>query len=353
MSLDREIELLSTEFFHPLAGEVIFTERNKNSLRSFSWSRGVKALTYLLVSSAYDKNAYIEGGAGSLAASLDYALSKKPMWLIDMFGTDSTGRPICNRLFRRINPERKRGGVVKIMLNQAFFSHCRIEIFLDDRSANLADLKWLLELFHQDVEALIPTIDLLKLPGSELVKSFKRDGNTSELVFDTLGDLDSYFGSVHLSFLESAHGRSIVGSVAHSWWPLLAPQQERENARKFLSYANISYLYGGKSPLDLWVSSYYRRFGVQSKRIADAYFYRDLWVYDDYIFQVFLPMSCIRDVDYAFREADSLEEFDRESFITSVLYKPAEATLVISRDRILSDNLRRSVMKLFKDSVPL
>jgi len=38
------------------------------------------------------KQAHLEGEMGSLAASLDYAISKKPIWLLDMFGINSDGK---------------------------------------------------------------------------------------------------------------------------------------------------------------------------------------------------------------------------------------------------------------------
>jgi hypothetical protein len=82
-----------------------------------------------------DENDRVEplliGGAGSLAVSLDYALTKRPVWLVDMFGESENGRILARRLFRVTNSHRKRSGPVAISLNSHTCpQHC-VEIVLD------------------------------------------------------------------------------------------------------------------------------------------------------------------------------------------------------------------------------
>lgn len=109
------------------------------STGTFPYSSGVAGLALLTVKSclaahgsSLDKtSAFLEGGKATLAASLDHSLSKKPAWLMDMFGTDAAGRPVAARLFRRINPERKRSGPVRIMFNPSFLSDCAFQIEID------------------------------------------------------------------------------------------------------------------------------------------------------------------------------------------------------------------------------
>lgn len=58
----------------------------------------------------------IDGGKGSIAATLDGALSKEPAWLVKVFGVFPNGMPVSRRLFARSNPGRKRLGPVAISL---------------------------------------------------------------------------------------------------------------------------------------------------------------------------------------------------------------------------------------------
>jgi hypothetical protein len=94
----------------------------------FRWSSGVRGLALLLTRQAVISDArragifkgrapaLIEGGTDSLAASLDSAIGKQPLWLQDMFGATPQGLPISKFLFRRMNPDRKRPGPVTIFI---------------------------------------------------------------------------------------------------------------------------------------------------------------------------------------------------------------------------------------------
>ena len=127
----NELMLHRTAFRHPLLlREAIAIRGNvaTNNCGNFRWSAGVKALTLLLARQALlveserlengscDTSAFIEGENKSPAASLDYALSKQPIWLGDMFGISAHGVPISKLIFRRINPDRKRPGPVVIFI---------------------------------------------------------------------------------------------------------------------------------------------------------------------------------------------------------------------------------------------
>lgn len=147
-------ELISTTFSHSLLPTTIQCVRGKSAgafdgCGSFQWTKAVKALSTILLLSVERQltetsksSAAIAGHRGSLAASLDYALDKQPLWLIDMFGIDSRGTAIVKRLLRRSNPGRKRAGPATLALNEVFFSpHC-IEVVWDDSSkCSIADLQ--------------------------------------------------------------------------------------------------------------------------------------------------------------------------------------------------------------------
>lgn len=127
----KELMLHRTVFRHPLLLREAIAIRGSvapNNCGNFRWSAGVKALTLLLVRHAllveserlenrsFHTTASIEGEDNSPAASLDYALSKQPLWLRDMFGISAHGVPIAKFIFRRINPDRKRPGPVVIFI---------------------------------------------------------------------------------------------------------------------------------------------------------------------------------------------------------------------------------------------
>jgi hypothetical protein len=116
---------------------------------TFQWTSAVKAVcTALLrakVSAEAPGSASISGEKGSLAASLDYALSKEPNWLGEMFGFTVGGSLMARRLFLVSNPNRKRPGPVVIVLNERVLSNKDIEVTLDGKVlASLVELQRLL-----------------------------------------------------------------------------------------------------------------------------------------------------------------------------------------------------------------
>lgn len=144
------IELSEVEFSHPYIACCRHTVRGKTSgafvgSGTFQWTRAVKSLTYLALLGAIDAKikssvgTALVGFAGSLAASLDYAIDKQPLWLVDMFGQDSTGLALVKRLVRRTNPGRKRQGPTSIAFNHNFISPESIQIIWNGR--NVTDME--------------------------------------------------------------------------------------------------------------------------------------------------------------------------------------------------------------------
>jgi hypothetical protein len=136
VTFNSTVTLNQTRFSHPLLERHVVTIRGAtapDNIGTFRWSSGVRALSLLLTKQAvvsearrnglkdeYDPAA-IHGGDNSLAASLDYAISKQPLWLQDMFGTTPQGTLISKLLFRRMNPDRKRPGPVTVFIANVDF----------------------------------------------------------------------------------------------------------------------------------------------------------------------------------------------------------------------------------------
>ncbi|MEY4667577.1 MAG: hypothetical protein RL518_276 [Pseudomonadota bacterium] len=103
---------------------------------TFQWSSAVRAVACIFLrAKLLDQSAsgepMLSGEAGSLAASLDYAITKQPAWITDMFGISALGEGLAKRLFRVTNSHRKRGGPVAVSLNLQSCSPKQIEVVFD------------------------------------------------------------------------------------------------------------------------------------------------------------------------------------------------------------------------------
>lgn len=139
-----DAQLTETFFKHPLLESPCQSVRGKTAgayerLGTFQWTTAVQALSLLLIETvlSYKKNpvqpepAQLSGLGGTLASSLDYALSKSPIWMAEMFGSDSLGNVLSKRVIKRTNPNRKRPGPVVLSVNDNFIDFSSIEVVID------------------------------------------------------------------------------------------------------------------------------------------------------------------------------------------------------------------------------
>jgi hypothetical protein len=135
-------------------GTILICVRGKTSgairgAGSFQWTSAVQALSVLLLRTALIPNdaelgqptATLSGFGGSLASTLDYALSKQPSWTVEMLGVDGCGNSYLRRLLLRTNPERKYPGPVIVTVNPKIISGQAIEIWWDGQRLNTAEEK--------------------------------------------------------------------------------------------------------------------------------------------------------------------------------------------------------------------
>lgn len=150
------LELVRSEFLPPGANKPFIVIRGKTSgafkqYGSFQWTSGVRAvcavfLRYALSEITPRVDYCLVGSRGSLAASLDYALSKGPSWIGEMFGSTPSGGMYARRIFRVTNPNRKRPGPVALSVNKTVIPSCNIEIYLNNnRVTEHADLLAMLQ----------------------------------------------------------------------------------------------------------------------------------------------------------------------------------------------------------------
>jgi len=120
----KSLALGELSFSHPLIPRETRSVRGKTQgahagCTSFPWGPVAKGLSLLLLRARAFGTDYgvLRGDGGSFAASLDYALSKPPVWFQELFGSDRRGETLGRRIIRRTNPERKRPGPVTLALN--------------------------------------------------------------------------------------------------------------------------------------------------------------------------------------------------------------------------------------------
>ncbi len=155
-SLPPSVELVEASFAHASFDRPLVVRRGKGTfdgkVGSFQWTSAVRALSELALRSFLWGHAgtgtqpLLSGERGSLASSLDLALTKEPNWLAEMFGVDSLGTLLAKRVFLRSNSNLKRPGPVEVRLNDAFLDPRLIVVrALDGRELSLLEVEELIQ----------------------------------------------------------------------------------------------------------------------------------------------------------------------------------------------------------------
>lgn len=148
---EGKLELIKTTFKSPHLPRDILAVRSKTSgaystTATFQWTSAVQALSVLLLKAVHRAKVgerthepLLEGGKGSMAASLDASLYKQTAWLSDVFGANANGDALSKRILTRTNPGRRRFGPVMVALNENILPAASIKIYLDNRPIHHAD----------------------------------------------------------------------------------------------------------------------------------------------------------------------------------------------------------------------
>lgn len=139
-------QLTEVHFCDGVSGDVRRSIRGKSggayrAAGSFQWTSAVRGLALLVARTCEGTvEPVLKGTGGTLAASLDYAISKQPMWLTEMFGCDQSGICMIRRMILRTNPERKRPGPTVLSINERYLPTSAISIFSDGVKCSREDL---------------------------------------------------------------------------------------------------------------------------------------------------------------------------------------------------------------------
>jgi hypothetical protein len=202
------------------------------SFSAFRWSAAVQALSVLFLKHAAknvleedseNSEFLLSGESGTLASSLDYAISKQPAWMQDMFGVRSEGELVLRDFVIRANPERKRPGPVMIWVDSSKLSSKDISIYLDDTM--LANSTSLASLCSQ-----IQALNLQKKRQRNLSKAIEKDPSS------TLSRLTA----IYASEIRTALSTSVVFDRL----------QFNKRMREFAKDTEFNKRGGGKVPLD-------------------------------------------------------------------------------------------------------
>ncbi len=174
------------------------------------------------------------------------------------------------------------------------------------------------------------------------IKNVEVSGDVSILTFESVESADRYV----LNFPRKTN-KAAIGHARHFWWALLYLKGSFDSQTKRL----LGKTYGlcqGDTVLDRWCVNFENAIGMSATAGADCAKTCDIYVYDDYVIQVFMPLDIVEKIDSFYEETKDMFSVDFRKLISTIYEKSAEVTIVVKRDVAMADRLRKETLSLFK-----
>lgn len=142
------------------------SENKYNETGCVQWTSAVKAFCELLLSYHLVGKNNLTGVRGSSSSSLDYALSKPPTWLCDLFYIENNDLSLLRRLFHRVNAEGKCSGPTQVIINTNLLSRDDIQIYIGSNLATDGEKRSILNCLFDRVGKKVP-LSLLDIYSAE------------------------------------------------------------------------------------------------------------------------------------------------------------------------------------------
>lgn len=177
------------------------------------------------------------------------------------------------------------------------------------------------------------------------IKNVEVSGDVSVLTFESVEAADKYI----INFPRKTN-KAAIGHARHFWWALLYLKGSFDSQTKHL----LGKTYGlcrGATVLDRWCVNFENAIGMSAITGADCAKTCDIYVYDDYVIQVFMPLDIVEKIDNFYEETKDMFSVDFRKLISTVYGKKAEVTVVVKKDAAMADRLRKETLSSFKASV--
>ena len=176
----------------------------------------------------------------------------------------------------------------------------------------------------------------------------KMDGEVHLLTFSNYFDCEKYlyyFQKHHL--LKAEKKKPICLAKHHEWRPLLYMRAEYNLFKKLKEQGYKIYMTcEGSHPLDKWSAFFYTSLGCVYKTGAKSPSLTELYIFDDYVVQAYLPEVIKERMDLLLRKTKDVASFPSKDFIENVLSRETKIEVIINKNGKLAEELRKSILRI-------
>jgi hypothetical protein len=139
--------------------------------------------------------------------------------------------------------------------------------------------------------------------------------------------------------------------AGHTWYVFGQMSEETEIVNLSREYKIKAFIVcNSNTVLDKWCKKYYEDIGVQfttNKEIKKEDNSKYFGVYENYIIQLETPKEITKEIDEVYNNAKSFNSFDGLK-LSKALLKESKIKLIVMKNNLLAEQLRKSVLNHFK-----
>ncbi len=174
------------------------------------------------------------------------------------------------------------------------------------------------------------------------IKDSNHKGDLMILNFETIFDAEKYIYYFMKAELMKTNSDIICHMSNSEWRPIPYLRAEYNYYKKLIARKHRFYfISSGKSELEKECVNFYKSLGVNYK-ISNEEFVNDVFIFGDYVINIFIPEDLKRDTKKFLDKNNSL------ALISHVLDKKSSIRVMITRDKEISQEMKKNVLLKFK-----
>ncbi|MDD3083486.1 MAG: hypothetical protein PHP82_00500 [Candidatus ainarchaeum sp.] len=167
-----------------------------------------------------------------------------------------------------------------------------------------------------------------------------------KIIFETIFEVDKFLVET-CKRLELSKNDEIVLQWIHFWIPLFVEKNTYCEMREFILKSNFYSITPNAKPIDKWCAEFWKKLGVKEKIGVKFGFDNSFFVFRDMIVQVFYPIEIKNALDEVYNSTKDPSKLDINNFFKTVFEKKTRIPVLVSRNKIVADELRRQVKSCF------
>ncbi len=176
---------------------------------------------------------------------------------------------------------------------------------------------------------------------SSNIPNIATSGNASILTFNTIKDADLFV----INF-ERRTNKTAVGHARHFWWALFYLKKTFD--KHLIGINKKTYgLCRGATALDKWCVEFENSIGLSSKCGIDVAQDCDLYVYDDYVIHVFMPLELVKKIDELFENSTRILDINFRKLFDEIYEKKTTVQVIMNKNPQLAGRVRKETIVHF------